>query len=111
MGRPYDIENSIDGVREKVGDRVRYYAGEAADRADQLIERGRDARRRFGRNRDAYARRLGHAAEDFADEANYQYRRLRRHVSRHPVATTAIIAGTIGAFFLLRHLFRGQDED
>ncbi|WP_243038652.1 hypothetical protein [Dyella sedimenti] len=111
MSRHYDIENSINGVRERVSDRVRHYADQAADRAGDLIERGREARRRFGHNRGTYARRLGHAAEDFADEANYQYRRLRRHVSRHPVATTAIIAGTVGAFFLLRHLFRGQDED
>jgi hypothetical protein len=111
MGRPYDIENTVNGVRERVGDRLRHYASEAADRADDLVERGRDARRRFGRNHNAYARRIGHAAEDFADEANYQYRRLRRHVSRHPVATTAIVAGTVGAFFLLRHLFRNQDDD
>ncbi|MHA6205045.1 hypothetical protein ACXU4B_11515 [Dyella soli] len=111
MGRPYDIEGNINGVRERVSERVRHYAGEAADRADDLIERGRDVRRRFGRSHNAYARRLGHAAEDFADEANYQYRRLRRHVSRHPVATTAIVAGTVGAFFLLRHLLRSRDED
>lgn len=111
MGRPYDIENTVNGVRERVGDRIRHYADEAADRADDLMERGRDARRRFGRNRNTYARRIGHAAEDFADEANYQYRRLRRHVSRHPVATTAIVAGTVGAFFLLRHLFRNHDDD
>ena len=95
MSRHHDLENTVNGVRE----RVRHYAGEAAGRADELVERGREASRRFG-----------HAAEDFADEANYQYRRLRRHVTRHPVATTAIIAGTVGAFFLLRHLFRGDDE-
>jgi hypothetical protein len=107
MARQYDIESSVNGVRE----RVRHYADEAADRATELAERGRQASRRFGRNRNAYSRRLTNAAEDFADEANYQYRRLRRHVTRHPVATTAIIAGTVGAFFLLRHLFRGQDDD
>jgi hypothetical protein len=106
MSRHHDLENTVNGVRE----RVRHYAGEAAGRADELVERGREAGRRFGRNRTTYARRIGHAAEDFADEANYQYRRLRRHVTRHPVATTAIIAGTVGAFFLLRHLFRGDDE-
>ena len=111
MGRSYDIENTINGVRDRVSDRVRHYADEAADRADNLMERGRDVRRRFGRNHHTYARKIGHAAEDFADEANYQYRRLRRHVTRHPVATTAIIAGTVGAFFLLRQLFRGQDDD
>ncbi|WP_109123649.1 hypothetical protein [Dyella sp. C11] len=107
MSRQYDIESTVNGVR----DRVRHYAGEAAGRADELVERGREAGRRFGRNRTTYARRVGHAAEDFADEANYQYRRLRRHVTRHPVATTAIIAGTVGAFFLLRQLFRNQDDD
>lgn len=110
MGRSYDIENGINGVRDRVSDRVRHYANEAADRADELIERGRDAQRRFGRHRNTYARRIGHAAEDFADEANYQYRRLRRHVTRHPVATAAIVAGTVGAFLLLRQLFR-SDED
>ena len=48
--------------------------------------------------------------EDFADEANYHYRRLRRQVNRHPGATVAIVAGTIGAFILLRRAFR-SDED
>jgi hypothetical protein len=51
------------------------------------------------------------AAEDFADEANYQYRRLRRQVNRHPAATAAIVAGTVGAFLLLRRVFRSGDED
>jgi hypothetical protein len=53
---------------------------------------------------------LSHAAEDFADEANYQYRRVRRQVSRHPAATIAIVAGTIGAFLLLRQVFRSDDD-
>ena len=110
MSRSHDLENSVNGIRERVSERVRHYADEASGRADELIERGRDARRRFGRNHNAYARRIGHAAEDFADEANYQYRRIRRHVSRHQVATTAIVAGTVGAFLLLRHLFRDRDD-
>jgi hypothetical protein len=49
-------------------------------------------------------------AEDLADEASYQYRRMRRHASRHPVATVAVVAGTVGAFLLLRRLLR-SDED
>ena len=74
---------------------------EAVDWAHHEVQRA---------NSDA-TRRVAQAAEDFADEANYQYRRLRRHVNRHPVATAAIVAGTIGAFLLLRRAFRGDDED
>jgi len=111
MARNRDIESSINGIGEQVRDRVRHYADEASDRADDLLERGREMRRRFGHQRYDYARRLSHAAEDFADEANYQYRRLRRHVGRHPVATVAIVAGTVGAFLLLRRAFRSRDED
>ncbi|SFR92299.1 hypothetical protein SAMN05216570_0662 [Dyella sp. OK004] len=111
MARNRDIESSINGVGEQVRERVRHYASEAGDRADGLLERSREIRRRFGRQRYDYAQRLSHAAEDFADEANYQYRRLRRHVGRHPVATAAVVAGTIGAFLLLRRAFRSRDED
>jgi hypothetical protein len=110
MARSHDLENSVNGIRERVSERVRHYADGVSDRADDLIERGREARRQFGHHRHTYARRIGHAAEDFADEANYQYRRLRRQVSRHPVATTAIVAGTLGAFLLLRHLFRDRED-
>jgi hypothetical protein len=110
MGRNRDIENTFNGLGEQVRERARHYADVAGDHADGLMERGRDMRRRFGRQKVDYAKRLSHAAEDFADEANYQYRRLRRQVSRHPVATAAIVAGTIGAFLLLRRAFR-SDED
>ncbi|WP_266172109.1 hypothetical protein [Dyella subtropica] len=111
MARNRDIESSINGIGDQVRERVRHYADEASERADGLLERGRDVRRRFGRQRYDYAQRLSHAAEDFTDEANYQYRRLRRHVSRHPVATAAVVAGTVGAFLLLRRVFRSRDED
>lgn len=115
MARNRDIESSMNGVSEHLRERARHFASEAGDRAESLMERGReasrDARRRFGRNHRDYTRRLSHAAEDFADEANYQYRRLRRQVSRHPAATAAIVVGTIGAFLALRHLFRDRDDD
>jgi hypothetical protein len=110
MSRQRDIQDSINGVGERVSERVRHYAGEAAERAGSLAERGRDAGRRFSSKHVGYSRRVAHAAEDLADEANYQYRRLRRQVKRHPTATVAIVAGTVGAFFLLRHLFRGDDN-
>jgi hypothetical protein len=105
MSRHRDLESRIDDL----GDRVRRYAGDAGDTAQGWIARGRQAAARFN-GRD-YSRRLSRAAEDFADEANYQYRRLRRQVNRHPVATAAIVAGTVGAFLLLRRVFRSDDED
>ena len=110
MGRHRDLESTINGIGDQMRDRARHYADVAGDRADGLMERGRELHRRFGRNKGDYARRLSHAAEDIADEANYQYRRLRRQVSRHPVATAAIVAGTIGAFLLLRRAFRDEDD-
>ncbi|KZC43971.1 UNVERIFIED_ORG: hypothetical protein RHOFW104R5_07075, partial [Rhodanobacter sp. FW104-R5] len=75
-----------------------------------LFERGRELGSRWNQRGDSYGRRLSHAAEDLADEANYHYRRLRRQASRHPLATAAIVAGTLGAFLLLRRAFRNDDE-
>jgi hypothetical protein len=108
MNRTRDLEQRFDGASERVRDRVRQYASGTADTAGNLIERGRRMTKRLG-NR-GYGRQLSHMAEDLADEASYQYRRARRHASRHPVATVAVVAGTIGAFFLLRRLLR-DDED
>ena len=77
-----------------------------------MIERGRRRiNKRFGKGRAGYGQQLSHAAEDMADEANYHYRRLRRQVNRHPAATVAIVAGTVGAFLLLRRAFQSDDED
>jgi hypothetical protein len=121
-----DIERQIRDAGERAGSRVRGYADDAAERArgyaddaasgaKSLFGRGRRvaerATERFGKNSNDYSRRLTNAAEDFADEANYHYRRLRRQVNRHPGATVAIVAGTIGAFLLLRRAFRSSDED
>jgi hypothetical protein len=105
MSRQTDIERRLDDL----SDRVRHYSNGVSDAADGLLTRGKRAVGKFNR-RDA-TKRVSQAAEDFADEANYQYRRLRRHVNRHPVATAAIVAGTIGAFLLLRRAFRSDDDD
>jgi hypothetical protein len=110
MSRQRDIQDSINGIGERVSERVRHYADEAAERAGSLTERGQRLRERLGRRQGQYSRRFAHAAEDLADEANYQYRRLRRQVKRHPTATVAILAGTVGAFLLLRHIFRSDDD-
>ena len=109
--RKHDIGHQLHDAAERTGERARHYADGAASGAQDLLERGRQTiRERFGKRRD-YGRQISHAAEDLADEANYQYRRLRRNVNRHPVAAVAIVAGTIGAFLLLRRAFRSDDED
>lgn len=104
MSRQADIERRLDHL----GNRVREYADGAADTADSWLTRGRRAVSKLSSG-DA-RRRVARHAEDFADEANYQYRRLRRHAGRHPVATAAIVAGTVGALFLLYRTLR-RDED
>lgn len=107
-----DIERQIRDAGEKAGDRVRHYADDAAIGAHNWFDRGRRAAKGFTGNSSDYSRKLSNAAEDFADEANYHYRRLRRQVNRNPGATIAIVAGTIGAFLLLRRAFRSDsDED
>jgi hypothetical protein len=110
MNRHRDMEQRFDGASERVRDRMRQYANGTADTANDLVERGRRLTHRFGRRGAGYGKQLTHLAEDLADEASYQYRRARRHASRHPVAAAAVVAGTIGAFLLLRRLLR-SDED
>jgi ElaB/YqjD/DUF883 family membrane-anchored ribosome-binding protein len=110
--RNRDIERQIRDTADRAGERARHYADGAASTAQSLLERGRRRiNERLGRSSKQYGQQLTQAAEDFADEANYHYRRLRRQVNRHPAATVAIIAGTIGAFMLLRRAFRSDDED
>lgn len=110
--RNRDIERQIRETAGHAGERAREYVDDASSSAQGMLERGRRRiNARFGKRGKGHGRQLSHAAEDFADEANYQYRRLRRHVNRHPAATVAIVAGTIGAFLLLRRAFRSDDED
>jgi len=109
--RNRDIERQIRDAGEQAGERVRHYADGAASSAQSLFDRGRSIGERFGKRGNHYSQRLTNAAEDFADEANYHYRRLRRQVNRHPTASVAIVAGTIGAFLLLRHMFRSRDDE
>ena len=109
--RNRDIERQIHDAGERAGERVRQVADGAASSAQSLYERGRQLGERFGKRGNRYSQRLSNVAEDFADEANYHYRRLRRQVNRHPAATVAIVAGTIGAFLLLRRAFRSSDDE
>jgi len=109
--RNRDIQRQIHEAGEHAGEHVRRYADGAAGRAQTLLDRGRGLGAKLGRRKNGYRRQLSNAAEDLADEANYHYRRLRRQVNRHPAATVAIVAGTIGAFLLLRQAFRSDDDE
>lgn len=110
--RNSEIERQIRETASNAGDRVRHYADDATSSAQSLLERGRRRiNQRFGKGRAAYGQQLSHAAEDIADEANYHYRRLRRQVKRNPAASVAILAGTVGAFLLLRRAFRSDSDD
>jgi hypothetical protein len=109
--RTREIERQIRETADHAGERVRHYADDASSSAQGLIERGRRRiNKRFGKGGAAYSQQLSHAAEDIADEANYHYRRLRRQVNRHPAATVAILAGTLGAFLLLRRAFQSDTD-
>ena len=111
MSRRREIETQLSDATERAGERVRQMANGAAGTAHDLIERGKRATSRLGRHGHDYRKQMTRAAEDLADEANYQYRRLRRQVKRHPAATAAIVAGTVGAFLLLRKAFANRDDD
>ncbi len=106
-----DIERQIRDASEQAGQGVRQSATGAVDNAQDLIDRGRRRiQERFGAGNGRYRRQLTRVAEDLADETNYHYRRMRRQVNRHPVATVAIVAGPIGAFLLLGRA-SSSDED
>lgn len=109
--RQHDLEKQVQDTAERAADRASYYADRASSGARALAERGRNIGARFARHGNRYSQRIAHKAEDFADEANYQYRRARRQISRHPVAAVAIVAGTIGAFLLLSRIFRDSDDE
>lgn len=106
-----DIETRMRDTAERASERARYYADQASSGAQSLAERGRSLGARFRNRGNDYGRQFANKAEDFADEANYQYRRMRRQVSRHPVAAVAIVAGTVGAFLLLSRIFRNSSDD
>ncbi len=103
--RNRDLPQQISDVGTRVHDGV----NAAADGAQSLLQRGRTWGARW-RQRD-YRRQLSHAAEDLADQASYRYRRARRQVERHPLATATLVAGTLAAFLLLRRALRSDDKD
>ena len=96
---------------ERAGERAREYADGAGGAVRGLVRHSQRIRDRFADRGGDYRRELTRIAGDLADEANYRYRRARRQARQHPVATLAIVAGTIGAFLLLRRALRSDDDE
>jgi ElaB/YqjD/DUF883 family membrane-anchored ribosome-binding protein len=106
-----EFERQVESAVNGVAGRARQYANEAGGTASDLLDRSRRISEKFGKRADSRTQRAQYLAEDFADEATYQYRRLRKQVRRHPATTIGIVAAAIGTFLLIRHALRTRDED
>ncbi|GAA0915126.1 hypothetical protein KR767_09185 [Luteibacter anthropi] len=109
MSRNREFARQVESAVNGVSGRVRHYADEAADTGHDLLDRTRRVTSKFARRNNGNAQRLRYMAEDFADEATYQYRRLRKQVRRNPGLTLGIAAAAIGSFLLIRHVLRDDD--
>ncbi|WP_448102766.1 hypothetical protein [Luteibacter jiangsuensis] len=107
MSRNRDFARQMESAVNGVSGRVRHYADEAAGAGSDLLDRSRRITGKLTRR--ANDQRIRYMAEDLADEATYQYRKLRRRVQRHPGVTIGIAAAAIGTFLLIRHALRDDD--
>jgi ElaB/YqjD/DUF883 family membrane-anchored ribosome-binding protein len=106
-----EIERQVESAVNGVSGRVRRYADEAGGTANELLQRSRRISEKFSKRADSRAIKAQHLAEDLADEASYQFRRLRKRVRRNPATTIGIAAAAIGTFLLIRHALRTRDDD
>ena len=88
---------------------VRHYADEASGVGNDLLDRSRRVTSKFAKRNNGNAQRVRYLAEDFADEATYQYRKLRKQVRRNPGVAIGIVAAAVGTFLLIRHALRDDD--
>jgi len=108
MSRNREFSRQVESAVNGVSGRVRQYADEAAGAGSDLLDRSRRITGKLARNA-GNNQRIRYMAEDLADEATYQYRKLRRRVQRHPAVTIGIAAAAIGTFLLIRHALRDDD--
>ena len=105
--RNRDFARQVESAVNGASGRVRHYADEAAGVGNDLLDRTRQVTSKLKSYNNQ--RRMRYMAEDFADEASYQYRRLRRQVRRNPGVTIGIAAAALGTFLLIRHALRDDD--
>lgn len=107
MSRNREFARQVESTVNDVSGRVRHYADEAHGAGSDLLDRTRRITNKFASK--STSRRARYMAEDLADEASYQYRRLRKQVRRNPGVTIGIAAAAIGTFLLIRHALRSDD--
>jgi hypothetical protein len=109
MSRNREFARQVESAVNGVSGRVRHYADEAAGTGNDLLDRTRRITNKFAKRNSGNSQRVRYMAEDLADEATYQYRRLRKQVRRNPGVTIGIAAAAIGTFLLIRHALRDND--
>ncbi|MDQ0011029.1 hypothetical protein J2T07_003235 [Luteibacter jiangsuensis] len=109
MSRNREFARQVESAVNGVSGRVRHYADEASGVGNDLLERSRRVTNKFAKRNSISGQRIRYLAEDVADEATYQYRKLRKQVRRNPGLTIGIAAAAIGTFLLIRHVLRDDD--
>jgi hypothetical protein len=109
MNRNREFARQVESAVNGVSGRVRQYADEAGGVGNDLLDRSRRITNRFAKRSNGNGQRMRYLAEDLADEATYQYRKLRKQVRRNPGLTIGIAAAAIGSFLLIRHVLRDDD--
>ncbi|MEZ2418546.1 hypothetical protein [Luteibacter sp. RCC_6_2] len=109
MSRNREFARQVESAVNGVSGRVRQYADEASGVGNDLLERSRRVTNKFAKRNSISGQRIRYLAEDVADEATYQYRKLRKQVRRNPGLTIGIAAAAIGSFLLIRHVLREDD--
>jgi hypothetical protein len=109
MSRNREFARQVESAVNGVSGRVRQYADEASGVGNDLLERSRRVTNKFAKRNSISGQRIRYLAEDVADEATYQYRKLRKQVRRNPGLTIGIAAAAIGTFLLIRHVLREDD--
>ena len=107
MSRNREFARQVESAVNGVSGRVRHYGDEAFDTGRDLLDRTRRVTNKIGSRRNS--QKIRYMAEDLADEATYQYRRLRKQARRNPGITIGIAAAAIGTFLLIRHALRDDD--
>ncbi|SFW74895.1 MULTISPECIES: hypothetical protein [Luteibacter] len=109
MSRNREFARQVESAVNGVSGRVRHYADEASSVGNDLLERSRRVTGKLAKRTNGNGQRIRYMAEDVADEATYQYRKLRKQVRRNPGVAIGIAAAAIGTFLLIRHALRDDD--